>query len=576
MQVETEAWQEGSLSAKNCLLLEAPSFAETRLKRPCIAPGPSGEVLAWALLQAKFLRRDFLILNLFKYQVKKNPRTSDILHPDGDILVKGSKVLTPKGFEEARWCLDLIEQWIATGTDRKILVAAGAPALNAVTGLVGISKWRGSPFPPTPQRGCWVIPTIHPAACLERGEDAGAYHQRLTLVNDFEKTKRFASGYTPPTRRLIIDPKFEQVTSFFDTLDQKPAFAVDLEIAKTMEQVTCFSLAYSALDSICIPVVNEKGQPWWSENDELLIWQRFAKLLTSGKKIINQNLIFDLSIFLQSLGLHFRGKLCDTMIGFNILLPDFPKGLDFITSILTDEVYYKDDGKVWKTEGRNSLFRDPMKFFRYNALDSAVAFEAWDGNSWHPGLETSLVNGNYWTTYLRDIRKFGPLLDMMARGLEVDSEELQRVSSATDLLISEKTKKFQELCGFPIKPSSNAACQRYFYDTLALNPYTSRKSGNTTLDKKALSRIARRTGKGAAEAQLLQDLRQLMKFRDSYGDITWDADGRVRCSWAPRGTIMGRLSSSQTIFGRGLNMQNLTPSFKTFLVAGKDETRKNW
>src|SRR5690606_11604294 len=43
--------------------------------------------------------------------------------------------------------------------------------------------------------------------------------------------------------------------------------------------------------------------------------------------------------------------------------------------------------------------------------------------------------------------------------------------------------------------------------------------------------------------------------------------GRMRCSYNPRGTKFGRLSSSKTIFGTGTNFQNLPQEFKKFLVA---------
>ncbi len=50
-------------------------------------------------------------------------------------------------------------------------------------------------------------------------------------------------------------------------------------------------------------------------------------------------------------------------------------------------------------------------------------------------------------------------------------------------------------------------------------------------------------------------------------DIEFDQDGRMRCSYNPRGSKFGRLSSSKTIFGTGTNQQNLPQEFKKFLVA---------
>lgn len=48
--------------------------------------------------------------------------------------------------------------------------------------------------------------------------------------------------------------------------------------------------------------------------------------------------------------------------------------------------------------------------------------------------------------------------------------------------------------------------------------------------------------------------------------MEFDDDGRMRGSYNPRGTKFGRLSSSKTIFGTGMNFQNLPQAFKKFLV----------
>ena len=58
-----------------------------------------------------------------------------------------------------------------------------------------------------------------------------------------------------------------------------------------------------------------------------------------------------------------------------------------------------------------------------------------------------------------------------------------------------------------------------------------------------------------------------MKLKGTYLDITFDADSRMRCSYNPRGTKFGRISSSKTLFQTGMNMQNLPEEFAGFLVA---------
>jgi hypothetical protein len=83
---------------------------------------------------------------------------------------------------------------------------------------------------------------------------------------------------------------------------------------------------------------------------------------------VNQNILFDMFMYLYRLGIHVKGPVGDTMVAFNLMYVDFKKGLDTICSICTEQPYYKDDGKIWAKP-----FRDMDAFWRYNALDSAVA-----------------------------------------------------------------------------------------------------------------------------------------------------------------------------------------------------------
>ncbi|KKM05053.1 hypothetical protein LCGC14_1757970, partial [marine sediment metagenome] len=124
-----------------------------------------------------------------------------------------------------------------------------------------------------------------------------------------------------------------------------------------------------------------------------------------------------------------------------------------------------------------------------------------------------------------------------------------------------------------VNPNSPLQVKQYFYIEKNIPPYTkfvkaSQKSIITT-DDKTLQRIARGTSarKGLYEAKLMQNYRHLQKLKGTYLDIVFDKDSRMRCSYNPRGTKFGRLSSSKTVFGTGMNMQNLPEAFLGFLVA---------
>lgn len=200
-------------------------------------------------------------------------------------------------------------------------------------------------------------------------------------------------------------------------------------------------------------------------------------------------------------------------------------------------------------------------FLTYNALDAVCTLECRNG-FWHE------VEEGYRTAYDLTVRLFEPLMFMQMRGLRVNQEALSHTRDEIALEIQRKTEELHALAGRPLNPGSPKEVASYFYVEKGCQPYTN-KEGQVTTDDSALQRLARPTARrpGFREAKLIQDIRGLSKLKSSYLDVHTDEDGRLRCSWNPRGTKFGRLSSSETVFGTGLNLQNLHPQFKKFIWA---------
>lgn len=200
-------------------------------------------------------------------------------------------------------------------------------------------------------------------------------------------------------------------------------------------------------------------------------------------------------------------------------------------------------------------------FLEYNALDSACTLEA--RNKFWPDLTQG-----YQPAYDMTVALFPVLMFMQSRGIRVD--HLAMEDTKRDIRLAAETKQLElnALCGRTLNVNSPKDCQAYFYIEKGIAPYHSTE-GRITVDDKALQRMARGTStrKGLREARLVQDIRGLNKLYSTYLDISFDADQRIRCSYNPRGTKFGRLSSSATIFGTGTNLQNLPQAFKKFLVA---------
>lgn len=198
---------------------------------------------------------------------------------------------------------------------------------------------------------------------------------------------------------------------------------------------------------------------------------------------------------------------------------------------------------------------------KYNALDCACTAQVW------PHIVKDIDPHGYRWAYDFTMSLYPPLMFMQTRGVKVNFAALE----VTKQRILEKRDEYQEelnrLAGHDLNANSPKQVAQYFYVTKGISPYTG-KSGSITTDDTAMQRIARGTARrpGMREARLIQEIRGLGKLYSTYLDINFDDDGRLRCAYNPRGTKFGRLSSSETVFETGTNMQNLPNEFKIFLV----------
>ena len=538
----TSAYEEGDPSSKLCIIGEAPAKNEIRLSRPFV--GQSGYLLDQLLHSAGIARRECYLLNVWPFEVEK--RGNNVYHRDTGEYLFGAQGFTEAGRGYTKECADLLGRCLAN-----TLVSLGNIPLCYLTGKVQITKWRGSILNTSnPDLGVRkFVPTIHPAAILR-----GQYILRYPVISDLKRAKR-ESRYPeirPPERTYRLDPSFGETLDYLAECLSADRVAFDLEVYN--HQISCISFALTASDVMSIPLVWE-GTHRWTLDEEVEIWSKIQAVLENPKSLkIGQNLIFDTWFLLAKNGIHTRGEIGDTMVAHHIIYPDFPKGLDFLCSTYTEEPYYKDDGKIWK-----KISIDPLEFALYNAKDSVVCFEMW------PELEKELREKGFWGTYHQTVMLYEPLLYMMLKGIRVDSDRLADTKREVESNLVEKEAQLLAVAEWDFNPLSPKQCQQYCYGTKGIKPYLSHKTGAITTDDKAMVRIVRRYN--LPEARLVQEIRNLKKLLGTYLNITFDKDGRIRCSYNTRGTTTGRLSSSKTIFGTGMNLQNLGPRFKGFLVA---------
>lgn len=539
-------FEEGNPNAPILVLGEAPASVEERMGRPFM--GPSGDVFNDCLHRSGLIRHNIYILNVWPFQVWKDKPGNMFIKDRPSIQLWNYK----SGFTEEglKYAGPTIERIKASGAN--LVLTMGNPAMALALGKRPILKWRGS-IVWSERLGKKIIPTLHPAATLH-----GTYLWRYLIMADMEKAK--AESDRPdlnlPDPKIITNPSFSDIREYFALCMTKPEFCTDIEVIN--HQVNCFCLNYTKEESMVVPMADEYGKAWWDEGREITIWKDYARIMQDPSIMkINQNIVgFDSVFLLLQNNIFTYGKIGDPMIAQHIMYPEFNKGLDFIASIRTREPYYKDEGKMWKGVGG-----DIEKFWRYNGKDGCTALEGWDSCA-----EEMTLKG-YWPTYNKTVRLMRTLNYMSVRGFRVDHDRLKKVHKDVSEQLLAKEAELDKVAKYPFNVSSPKQVQLYFYGTLGYTPYHNRDGGVTT-DDKAMARIYRKYN--SAEAKLVQEIRALRKLKGTYLEISFDADGRMRCNWNPRGTKFGRLSSSQTIFGTGMNQQNLHPEFKHFLVADEE------
>ncbi len=525
-------YSEGDPNSKICFIAEAPSTYEIMHNRPLV--GPAGKAFNNFLQEAGIIRATCSIVNVIKHKIK-----------DTKPWIDGKGNLTEKGKTAA---LDLKSR--LSGYKANVYVPLGNLALACMTGHGQITKHRGSVYESTLLASRKTLGTFHPASVLL---GRGPYINRYSIVADFRKATH-ESAYPKIKRKdrhLLINPSFAQVDQILESLNHPDGRVFGCDIECLNDEVSCIAFAPNDKLSVCIPLYGD----CWHEDQEAYIWHKMAKVFANKKNTaIFHNAMFDSSFMWLQNVIRMRCKLACTMIAHRILYPDFSAKLQFVVSNYTDMVYYKDDKKLWLKP-----WVDVDTFYRYNAKDAICLPEIWTVLS----AELAANEALQWT-YNETMSNFDPCLYMMSRGIQLDIDVLNEVKKDVKQEWDDKLKELEAASDYAFNPASPKQCVQYFYDHKGIAPYTDRKTRKPTTDDKAMARIFRKFE--LPEARLVQEARSLGKLYGTYLEVEYDEDRRLRCFYDPRGTTSGRLSSSKTVFDKGLNYQNLDPRFKGFLV----------
>lgn len=240
----------------------------------------------------------------------------------------------------------------------------------------GITNRRGSKYL-TPW-GCKVVATIHPAFYV-RGE------QRYKSVCQFDFNRAFKEAQyadiRSPRRDFYIRPEsMSELQDWASTLISRPLshfLSLDIETFQGRRgtwYISCIGFSDHPSRAFCIPIMYRDRRPYWSDpHVEGQVWRIIQHLLAlPDRYYVTQNgHAFDCwQLHKHHISTPFMANGFDTYSGHMLLAPDLPHDLGFLTSIYTEENYYKDESG--RTE---SVPVSDEQFWQYNCKDAAFTLE---------------------------------------------------------------------------------------------------------------------------------------------------------------------------------------------------------
>lgn len=530
----------GTSIASRIVCGEQPGQTECVLKEPFV--GPAGKLLKACLSHAQIPLASCYFTNVLKDY--DSPMESYCVPPR-------SRKASPAWAGRGQEYVELLREEVNSHPAKQI-IAVGNVALAALTGRWGITKWRGSLIPCLFNEEKYVIPIIHPASVLR-----GSSENKHLIVCDLKKAVMYEQNdYRLKERKVLTKPTFVDAMNFLQICYDKgmEGIPISFDIEIKHLELNCFSLSYNDTLAISIPLMGPGGD-YFSPDQEVSIIKSLARLLSNPSiRKVGQNIIFDTHFMLRKYGIR-SINLDDTMIAQHTLLPQLPKGLDMITSLWTDIPYYKDEGKEWFAGGGTY-----DRLWVYNGYDSLACSASF------PLILRDLSSQDNIPAYERQLSTIQPCCYMMERGIKVDTVGMKAAKAEMEARVAAKKEELSSIVP-NLNIQSPKQLQEYFYGRLGIPPMKN-KQHKISVDADALKRIARRYGeKGAKEARLILDIKKEEKLLSTYmADIKFDSDGRIRCSYNPCGTTYSRLSSSKSIFGTGMNMQNWPHSMLKYLI----------
>lgn len=539
---------DGAFQAEIAIIAEAPGERERIMSMPLV--GNSGKYLWENLRKYGINRRGVYISNVVKRQLQ-SLNTGPM---------KGKKDI---GHGELSHYTSILLWELNQLPNLKYVVCLGNYALQALTGLSGITAYRGSvmdvqlPNSHTEHtRDVKVMAMFNPAAVL--------HDSKNELMFKFD-CKRFHDVITDNFKEYvvnpIINPTFKEAMSWIEKM-RTEGLPVGLDIETSSGETICVGLANDPHEGMCINFRTRDANRW-TTGEEVQLWTAIQQLvMDTNVRLVEQNGMYDCSWLEFHDRIRTQGVWFDTMLAHHTLYPTMPHNLGFLTTQYTTHPYYKDEGKLWKETG------DIDNEWRYNVKDCCIMLGAQQGML--AELEQQKMS-DFFFNHVMPIQR--ELVTMTVMGVKIDEELKAKISKDMKIDIGKLRHEYYQLVqsctgdpDYHPNPASPKQMAELFFKRLRL---VGRGVATDKENRRRMHDHPRTPDDCKALLKHVDKLAVETKFASTYAEMTIDTDGRVRSEYKQTGvsSAPGRLSSASTGWNTGANLQNQPERSHSMFVA---------
>lgn len=529
----TKIQSEGSQSAKIMVVGEAPGREEELEGRPFV--GYAGRTLRAQLMAAGINPTQVFYANICRY---KPPANELRTYFDKDGVPND---LVAEGLMELKDEIEAIKPNVIVALGNYPLWAlTGKAKWNRKDGYTGIGDWRGSIV-----QGRDILTGGRKIVCANH---PSAINRKYSLLQTFDldlKRVREQSAFPdikPLNKEYIIDPQGEERIRIRDwLLNEGTTITFDIEFIRN--------------ELLCVGMTNDKDKTAVIRTRNATDIAFVRDILLSGKPLCAQNGMFDCSV----LEYWYRMPLIkllkhDTMLASHAAYIELPKDLGFLCSVYTEQPCYWTNID-WKAVSADRGIADQVDFMTYCGIDTWVTHDVMEQQ-----LADELTDPNVRKAFDFEMSLLEPLWEISRKGMRVSKEKMELVKISCEEAIKLKGDQLEVLAGVPVNVMSGAQVGKFLNGQLGLPILAKTPTGQAKWDDYTLADLdlVAKTEMQKGAIAIIRDIRKNRSLISKFVDITYDADGRMRCHYNPAGTVTGRLSSRAFYPTRtGANLQNI-------------------